>query len=143
VTDGGENDVCSVALTAFEVAATEMSVALHVTDDRLDCRATPELALDGAKDTTLLAGDEDAPRAFGLVAAITLVDIGTLDGAAGQLLGRIDDAAERVSVIRIAGQRLGVEHELAARGAGIGGDDRGLDADLWTTPALQEESTKG
>jgi hypothetical protein len=43
----------------------------------------------------------------------------------------------------LARQRLGVQHELAARGTGVGGDDRGLDADLWTTPALQEEATKG
>jgi hypothetical protein len=42
-----------------------------------------------------------------------------------------------VAVIGIAWQRLGVEHELAARCAGIGSDDRGLDADLWTTLALQ------
>jgi hypothetical protein len=44
---------------------------------------------------------------------------------------------ERVAVVRIARQRLGMQDELAASGAGIGGDDRGLDADLWTTLALQ------
>ena len=44
-----------------------------------------------------------------------------------------------MTVIGVARQRLGMEHELAARGAGIVGDDRGLDADLWTTPALQVE----
>jgi len=48
-----------------------------------------------------------------------------------------------MSVVGIARQRLGVEHELAAGSAGIGGDDRDFDADLWTTPALQEESTNG
>ena len=50
---------------------------------------------------------------------------------------------QRAAIIRIAGQRPGVQHELAAGSAGVGGDDRDLDADLWTTPALQEESTKG
>jgi hypothetical protein len=64
------------------------------------------------------------------VAAVTLVDIGALDRAAGELLGGIDDDSERVTVIGVARQRLGMEHELAARGAGIGGDDRGLDAEL-------------
>jgi hypothetical protein len=48
-----------------------------------------------------------------------------------------------VAVVWIAGQRCGVQHEHSAGGAGIGGGDRGFDADLWTTPALQEESTKG
>jgi hypothetical protein len=48
-----------------------------------------------------------------------------------------------MSIIGVAGQCLGVEHELATGSAGVGGDDRGFDADLWTTPALQEESTKG
>ena len=82
-------------------------------------------------------------RIGGVVAAIALVDIGALDCATGELLGGVDDAAERMSVVGIARQRLGVEHELAARSAGIGGDDRSFDADLWTTPALQEESTNG
>ncbi len=98
---------------------------------------------DSAKDATLLTRDEYAARAFGFVAAIALVDIGTLDRAAGQQLNRTDDAAERMSVIRIARHRHGVQHELTTGNAGVGGDDRDLDADLWTTPALQEESTKG
>jgi hypothetical protein len=35
-----------------------------------------------------------------------------------------------VTVIGIARERLGVQHELTARSAGIGGDDRDLDAEL-------------
>jgi hypothetical protein len=35
-----------------------------------------------------------------------------------------------VPIIRIARQRLGVQHELAARRAGVGGGDRDLDAEL-------------
>ena len=38
--------------------------------------------------------------------------------------------AQRVPVVRIARQRLGVQHELAAGGAGVGGDDRSLHAEL-------------
>jgi hypothetical protein len=64
------------------------------------------------------------------VAAIALVDIGALDRAAGELRGGVDRAAERMSVIRVARECLGVEHELAARSSGIGGDDRGFDAEL-------------
>jgi hypothetical protein len=64
------------------------------------------------------------------MSAISLVDIGALNCAAGEPFGVFDDGAEGVAVIGIAWQRLGVEHELAARCAGIGGDDRGLDAEL-------------
>jgi hypothetical protein len=35
-----------------------------------------------------------------------------------------------VAVIGVVRQCLGMEHELAARGAGIGGDDRSLDPEL-------------
>ena len=35
-----------------------------------------------------------------------------------------------VAVVRIAGQRLGVQHELTTWGAGVGGDDGDLDAEL-------------
>jgi hypothetical protein len=50
VADGGEDDVCGVALTAFnfKMAAAEVAVGLHVSDHGLDCRATPQFGLDGA-----------------------------------------------------------------------------------------------
>ena len=48
VADGGEDDVCGVSLTAFEMAAAEVAVGLHVSDHGFDCRATPQFALDGA-----------------------------------------------------------------------------------------------
>jgi hypothetical protein len=112
------------------MAAAEMAVVFHVTDRGLDGGAAPQFAFDDAEYAALLAGDEDAAWAFGVVAAVSLVDIGALDGPAGEPFGGGDDGAERVAVIRIAQQRLGVEHELAARGAGVGADDRSLDAEL-------------
>jgi hypothetical protein len=142
VADGSEDDVCGVALAAFEMAAAEVAIALHVSDDGFNSRAAARFALDDAEDAALLTRDEDATRIGRVVAAIALVDIGALDRAAGELFGGLNDAAERMPVIRVAWQRLGVEHELATGGAGVGRDDRGFDADLWTT-ALQEESTKG
>ena len=62
--------------------------------------------------------------------AIALIDIGPLDCATSEVLGGVDDVAEGVAVIGVARQRLGVQHELAARGAGVGGDDRGFDTEL-------------
>src|SRR6516225_4694982 len=38
-------------------------------------------------------------------------------------LSGFDDGAQRVAIIRIAGQRPGVQHKLATRCPGIGGDD--------------------
>jgi hypothetical protein len=38
-------------------------------------------------------------------------------------LGVLDDGAQGVAVVRIAGQGLGVQHKLTARRAGIGGND--------------------
>jgi hypothetical protein len=64
------------------------------------------------------------------VAAVSLVDIDTLDLAPGELLGVLDRGPQRVPIIRIARQRLGVQYELAARRAGVGGDDGDLDAEL-------------
>src|SRR4029450_2553451 len=84
----------------------------------------------GAEDAALLTRDEDATRIGCVVAAIALVDIGALDRAAGELLSGINDAAECMPVIRVARQRLSVEHELATGGTGVGGDDRGLDAEF-------------
>ena len=101
----------------FEIAAAEMAIRLHVSDHSLDSGAATQLSFDEAGDAAPLAGDEDAVRIGGVVAAIALVDIGTLDCATGELLGGVDDAAERMSVVGIARQHLGVEHELAARSA--------------------------
>jgi hypothetical protein len=58
------------------------------------------------------------------VSAVALVDIGALDLAPRKFLGLVDDVPQGVPVVRIFRQRLGVQHELAARGAGVGGDDR-------------------
>ena len=56
-----------------------------------------------------------------IVAAVSFVDIGTLDLAPGEPFGVLDRGPQRVPIIRIARQRLGVQHELAAGGAGVGG----------------------
>ena len=119
MTDGSEDDVGGVALATLEVAAAEVPIVLHVANDGFDGRAAAQFALDDAEDAALLTGDEDAVRVGRVVAAIALVDIGALDRAAGELLGGIDDDRERVAVIGVVRQRLGMEHELAARSAGL------------------------
>jgi hypothetical protein len=129
VSDGGEDGIGGVSGTAFEIAAAEVALGLHMADHGLDGRSASEFALDGTEDA-LLSGDEDAARVLRIMPAETLVDIAALDLAAGQPLGILDDLTQGVTVVGIAGQRPGVQHELAAWGAGVGGDDRDLDAEL-------------
>ena len=107
-----------------------MAVGLHVADHGLDGGATSQFAFDDAEHAALLSGDENAVWVCGIAAAVALVDIGALDVAAGEPFGGGDDGAERVAVVRIAQQRLGVQDELTARRAGIAGDDRSLYAEL-------------
>jgi transposase len=115
---------------ALEVTAAEMAFLLHVADERLDGGASPQLAFDDAEDAALLAGDEDASRLRRVVTAVSLVDVGALDLASGEALGILDGGAQGVAVVGIARQCGGMQDELAARGTGIGGDDRDLDAEL-------------
>jgi hypothetical protein len=60
------------------------------------------------------------------VATISFIDIGALDRAPSEPLGILDRGPQRVPIIRIARQRLGMQHELTTGRAGIGGDDEAL-----------------
>src|SRR5204863_6696577 len=98
VADCGKDGVRGVADTTLEIAAAEVAVGFHVSDHSFDGGAAPQLALDGAEDAALLAGEEDAARIGRIVAAVSLVDIGALDLAAGEPFGGFDDGAERVTI---------------------------------------------
>ena len=121
MTDGGEDGVSGVADGSLEIAAAEVALGFHMAYHGLDGGAASQLALDGAEHAALLPGDEDAVWVRRIVAAVSFVDIGTLDLAPGEPFGVLDRGPQRVPIIRIARQRLGVQHELAARRAGVGG----------------------
>ena len=70
------------------------------------------------------------------VLAIALVDMDAADFEAGQFLHLGDNRAEGVTVIGVAVQRLGVEHELAALGLGNGRGDGDLAAEFIGRPSL-------
>src|SRR5579863_8818820 len=106
-----------------------MAFGLQVSDDGLDGGAASQLALDDTEDTTLLAGDEDATGILGVVAAVSLVDIGSLDRTAGECLGAVDDLPQGVTVVRVIGQRAGVQHEQATGSPAVVGGDGGLHAE--------------
>ena len=52
------------------------------------------------------------PRVANSLAVVPFFDVGPLDLAAGESSGIFDDGLEDVSVVGIAGQRPGVQHEL-------------------------------
>ena len=83
MSDRGEDCVGGVALAAFEIAAAEMAVGLHVSDHGFDGGAAFEFALNGTVNATLLAGDEDPAWVGRIVAAVSVVDIGAFALAAG------------------------------------------------------------
>ena len=89
VPDCGEDGVGGITFLALEVAAAEVAIGLHVSDHGFDSGAAFELALDDAEDAALLAGDEDTTGILRVVAAVSLVDIGSLDRTAGECLGAV------------------------------------------------------
>ncbi len=107
-----------------------MAVHLAMADDGLDGGSAPQLLLDLAVNAALLARFEDPERFWRIVAPVALVDIDPFDLAAGQRLGFLDRLPQGVAVVRIAGQGLGVEDELAALATSVGGGERDLDAEL-------------
>src|SRR5277367_755029 len=105
-------------------------VVLEMADHGLDGGPTPHLAADGFGDTADLAADPDLESIGIVVAAIALVAVDAAHGNTGELFEIGDDRSERVAVIRVAVQRLGVQHELAALRLGGGRGNRHLAAEL-------------
>ncbi len=77
------------------------------------------------------------------MAAIAGIGVEPIDRGTDEFLDPGDHLSQRVAVIGIARQRLYMGDELAALAVLERGSNADLDADLWTTLALQEESTKG
>jgi hypothetical protein len=103
---------------------------LEVADHRLDGGAAAHLAADGGGDAADLARDPDAEAVGMVVAAIAFIDMDAADLDAGEGLDAGDDGSERMAVVGIAVQRLGVEDELAALRLGHRRGDRDLAAEL-------------
>jgi hypothetical protein len=145
VADGGKHGVVGIAVLEPEIVAFHAVLGLEMADDRLDGGSAAHGALDRRRDTSLLTRDEDPELVIRrrVVATVSLVEEEPLDDVADELLHVRDHGGQCMAVIGIAGQRLHMGDELAAPGTAERGCDGDLDADLWTTPALQEESTKG
>ena len=111
-------------------------VVLEMADHGLDGRPAPHLAADGFGDAADLAGDPDPEPVGIVVAAIALVTMDAVHRDTCELFEIGDDGTERVAVIGVAVQRLGVQHELPALGRGDRGDNRDLAAELVGRPGL-------
>lgn len=77
-----------------------------------------------------LPRDEDAAWLGSVAAAASLIGMGALDPAAGKLLRFLDDDSQRMPIVWVAGERLGMQDQLPAGRAGVGGDDRHFNAEL-------------
>ena len=131
-----EHGVDAVAIAALEMIAAHSVVILEMADHGLDGSAAARLAADGFGDPADLAADPDLEPIGIVVAAIALIAVDAMHRDPGEVLKIGDDRTERVAVIRVAVQRLGVQHELAALGRGDRGDNRDLAAELVGRPGL-------
>ena len=116
VAGGGEDGIDAVAVWSFEVIAAHAVLGLEMADDGLDGGASLHLAADGGGDAADLAGDPDPELVWVVVAAIALVDMDAAGLDAGKRLEPGEDGPERVSIVGVPMQRLGMEDELAALG---------------------------
>ena len=96
------------------MVAAHAVLGLQVADDRFNGGAALHLAADRGGDPASLAGDPNPELPRVVMAAIALVDMDAAGLDPGQLLQFGDDRPQGVAVERVAMQRLGVQHELAA-----------------------------
>ena len=105
-------------------------VVLEVADHGFDGRSASHLAADGFGDAANLAADPDLEAVGIIVAAIAFVAVDAARRNACELFEISDDGTERVAIVRVAVQRLGMQHELPALGRGDRRDNRDLAAEL-------------
>src|SRR5262245_32905483 len=132
VAGGGEDGVDGVAGGVGQMIAAHPVLALQVADHRLDGRAAFHLSPDGRRHTPLLAAGVDAHVVRGgcVVAAIAGIGDDACERGAGRALDVGDHGGKRVPVVGVAGQRLGVQHELATLAAAQGRGNADLDPEL-------------
>jgi hypothetical protein len=99
VADRREDGVGGIAVTAFEIAAAEVDLRPSCGRSPLRSRNPSQLTFDDAEHATLLARDEDAVRVFHIMAAVSFVDKGARDSAAGEFFG--DHRFEGVTVAEV------------------------------------------
>ena len=107
--DGRHDGVDPVAVASFEIIAVHSVLGFHVTDDGLDRGSAFHLPFKRCGGSPDLAGNPDTVFVRVIMAAISLVAMGSFDLDAGILLDIGDGGGQGVAVEGIAVQRLGVE----------------------------------
>jgi hypothetical protein len=111
-------------------------VVLEMADYGLDGSSASHLAANDFCDAADLAANPDPEPVGIVVAAIALVAVDAADRNTCELFEISDDGTERVAVVRIAMQRLGMQDELSAFGRGGWRGNRHLAAELVRRPCL-------
>ena len=124
---GGEHGVDGVAAGMGKVISAHAVVLLEVADDGLDGGPAFEFALDLRRDAALLAARVDLELVIGWGDVAAIAGIG--DAAADERLHLRNDRAQRVPVIRIAGQCCSMGDKLPAGGMLHRGGDAHFDTD--------------
>ena len=116
VAGSGEDGVDGITGAVGEVIAAHAMLGLQVSDDGLDRGAPPHPAFDLRRHAPFLSGgvDADIVRRRRAMSAIAGIGDDAHHLCAGRRLDGGDHGCERMAVVRIARQRLGVENELAA-----------------------------
>jgi hypothetical protein len=105
-------------ISALEIVATHPMVVLEMADHGLDGSSASHLAANDFCDAADLAANPDSEPVGIVVAPIALVAVDAADSNTCELFEISDDGTERVAVVRIAMQRLGMQHELSTFGRG-------------------------
>ena len=111
-------------------------VVVEMADHGLDSSSASHLAANDFCDAVDLAANPDPEPVGIVVAAIALVAVDAADSNTCELFEISDDGTERVADVRIAMQRLGMQHELSAFGRGGWRGNRHLAAELVRRPCL-------
>src|SRR5258708_31628730 len=118
------------------MVAAHSVVVLEMADHGLDGGTTPHLAADGFGDAANLAAERGLEPVGIVLAAIALVAVNAARCNTCELFEVGDDGTERVAVIGIAVQGLGMQHELPAFGRGGRRGNRDFATKLVRCPGL-------
>ena len=116
VAGGGEDGVDRIALGSSQVIALHAVLILDVADERFDRGAAFHLAFDGGRHSAFLACrvDFEGMGGWRIAAAVSGIGEKTINIIADDLLHVRNDLCQRVAIIRIARQCLGMEGKQAA-----------------------------
>ena len=139
VADGRQHRVDGVPCPVGEVIAAHAVLALEMANHRLDRRTAPEGPLDRCRKPSLPSRHVDPESALlrGMMALVAGIGDDPREIGPDRRLNLRNHAGERVPIVGVAGQRFDMRHELPAPAAPERRRNTHLDADLWTTPALQ------